>query len=246
VGRGVEHHFLKNDATKYSDAYLLQISCVRSKTMSTVLLIDAENVNKADYYEDIVKFVTTRVSSNIVERRFYADMNMDTTTPWKQQLEKHATLTAVHVKNRSGKNSADIKLTVDCMDIVQKQDVRCVVIASGDSDYSSLVDNLKEKHVYVVGFGNRQNTAPILQECCNEYHFLEDVCIRNKEHDIVERYLHCISSQTLRKKQAEKVELKNKMHELQQTLQKKQAEKVELEKELNELNRIIGIYSVEN
>jgi hypothetical protein len=75
-----------------------------------------------------------------------------------------------------GKNSADIRLVVDAMDMsLQKEHINCFVIASGDSDFSPLVSKLKENNKYVIGLGVKNSTSDLLMDNCDEFIFYEDL-----------------------------------------------------------------------
>jgi hypothetical protein len=79
-------------------------------------------------------------------------------------------------KSVGGKNSADIRLVVDAMDMsFQKEHINCFVICSGDSDFSPLVSKLKENNKYVIGLGVKNSTSELLIENCDEFIFYEDL-----------------------------------------------------------------------
>ncbi len=76
----------------------------------------------------------------------------------------------------SGKNSADIRLVVDAMDLCHsKEHINVFAIASGDSDFSPLVSKLKENNKYVIGIGVKNSTSDLLVENCDEFIFYEDL-----------------------------------------------------------------------
>jgi uncharacterized protein (TIGR00288 family) len=76
----------------------------------------------------------------------------------------------------SGKNSADIKMVVDVMDIAHQRDhVDTFVIASGDSDFSPLVSKLRENDKYVIGIGVKQSTSDLLRDNCDEFMYYGDL-----------------------------------------------------------------------
>ncbi|HET7746270.1 MAG TPA: NYN domain-containing protein, partial [Vicinamibacteria bacterium] len=84
-------------------------------------------------------------------------------------------------KSVGGKNSADIRLVVDAMDMsFQKEHINCFVVASGDSDFSPLVSKLKENNKYVIGLGVKNSTSDLLIENCDEFIFYEDL-VRGQE-----------------------------------------------------------------
>jgi uncharacterized LabA/DUF88 family protein len=80
-----------------------------------------------------------------------------------------------HVR-QSGKNSADIRLVVDALDLCYtKAHVNTFVIISGDSDFSPLVSKLRENAKQVIGVGVRQSTSDLLVANCDEFIFYDDL-----------------------------------------------------------------------
>ncbi len=76
----------------------------------------------------------------------------------------------------SGKNSADIRLAVDAMDLCwSKEHLDTFVILSGDSDFSPLVSKLRENNKSVIGLGLRDSSSELLIENCDEFIFYEDL-----------------------------------------------------------------------
>lgn len=80
-----------------------------------------------------------------------------------------------HVR-QSGKNSADIRLVVDALDLCYtKSHVDTFVIISGDSDFSPLVSKLRENNKQVIGVGVKQSTSDLLITNCDEFIFYDDL-----------------------------------------------------------------------
>ncbi len=76
----------------------------------------------------------------------------------------------------TGKNSADIRLVVDAMDLSwNKEHIDTFVIVSGDSDFSPLVAKLKENGRRVIGLGMKASTSPLLANSCDEFIYYEDL-----------------------------------------------------------------------
>src|SRR5207249_3217813 len=76
----------------------------------------------------------------------------------------------------SGKNSADIRLCVDAMDLAySKEHINTFAIVSGDSDFSPLVSKLKELGKHVIGLGMQQSTSELLRDNCDEFIYYEDL-----------------------------------------------------------------------
>src|SRR6188508_1425524 len=77
---------------------------------------------------------------------------------------------------QTGKNSADIRLCVDAMDLAYSKDhIDTFVIVSGDSDFSPLVSKLKELGKHVIGLGMQDSTSELLRDNCDEFIYYEDL-----------------------------------------------------------------------
>src|SRR5678810_1198611 len=80
-----------------------------------------------------------------------------------------------HVR-MSGKNSADIRMVVDALDLCYtKSHVDAFVIISGDSDFSPLVSKLRENDKTVIGVGVKQSTSDLLMANCDEFIYYDDL-----------------------------------------------------------------------
>src|SRR3546814_1265681 len=76
----------------------------------------------------------------------------------------------------SGKNSADIRLVVDALDLCYtKPHIDSFVIISGDSDFSPLVSKLRENNKTVIGFGVKNSTSELLTANCYEFIYYDDL-----------------------------------------------------------------------
>ncbi len=85
-----------------------------------------------------------------------------------------------HVK-QSGKNSADIRMVVDALDLCYtKPHVETFVIISGDSDFSPLVSKLRENNKDVIGLGVKNSTSDLLMASCDEFILYDDLVREQK------------------------------------------------------------------
>ena len=83
----------------------------------------------------------------------------------------------------TGKNSADIRLCVDAMDLCySKEHIDTFVIVSGDSDFSPLVSKLKENGKRVIGLGMKDSTSDLLRDNCDEFIFYESLGAGGADH----------------------------------------------------------------
>jgi uncharacterized LabA/DUF88 family protein len=145
------------------------------------LFIDFENiaigVRDAHYRKFNVNLVLERLldKGKLLAKKAYADWSRY--SDYKRSFHEAAIeLIEVPQKSVGGKNSADIRLVVDAMDMsFQKEHINCFVVASGDSDFSPLVSKLKENNKYVIGVGVKDSTSDLLSENCDEFIFYEDL-----------------------------------------------------------------------
>jgi hypothetical protein len=86
-----------------------------------------------------------------------------------------------HVR-QSGKNSADIRMVVDALDLCYtKEHVDTFVIISGDSDFSPLVSKLRENNKAVIGVGVKKSSSDLLINNCDEFIYYDDLVRGDKE-----------------------------------------------------------------
>jgi uncharacterized protein (TIGR00288 family) len=145
------------------------------------LFIDFENiaigVRDAHYRKFDVNLVLERLleKGKVLVKKAYADWSRY--SDYKRSFHEAAIeLIEVPQKSLGGKNSADIRMVVDAMDMsFQKEHINCFVVASGDSDFSPLVSKLKENNKYVIGVGVKNSTSDLLIENCDEFIFYEDL-----------------------------------------------------------------------
>lgn len=85
-----------------------------------------------------------------------------------------------HVR-QSGKNSADIRMVVDALDLCYtKEHINTFVIISGDSDFSPLVSKLRENAKTVIGVGVKSSTSDLLMSNCDEFIFYDDLVVKRE------------------------------------------------------------------
>ena len=155
------------------------------------LFIDFENiaigVRDAHYRRFDINLVLERLveKGKILTKRAYADWGRY--GEYRRSFHEAAVeLIEVPQKSVGGKNSADIRLVVDAMDMsFQKEHIDCFCIASGDSDFSPLVSKLKENDKYVIGLGVKNSTSDLLMENCDEFIFYEDLVRRQEKTAVV-------------------------------------------------------------
>ncbi|SMB27139.1 conserved protein of unknown function [Sterolibacterium denitrificans] len=152
---------------------------------SMAVFCDFENValgvRDAKYEKFDIKPVLEHllVKGSIVVKKAYCDW--DRYKGFKATMhEANFELIEIPHVRQSGKNSADIRLVVDALDLCYtKSHVNTFVIISGDSDFSPLVSKLRENAKQVIGVGVKQSTSDLLIANCDEFIFYDDL-VREK------------------------------------------------------------------
>ncbi len=156
------------------------------------LFCDFENValgvRDAKYEKFDIRPVLERLllKGSIVVKKAYCDW--DRYKGFKSAMHEASfeMIEIPHVR-QSGKNSADIRLVVDALDLCYtKSHVDTFVIISGDSDFSPLVSKLRENAKKVIGVGVKQSTSDLLVANCDEFIFYDDL-VREQQRAIAKR-----------------------------------------------------------
>src|SRR5205814_3175312 len=169
----------------YPDAWAVASQGLRARTSegrvtvtdgerSLALFIDFENLalgfqGRRDRF-DIARVLERMVEKGkIVVKKAYADWNRF--ADFTRSLHEAAIeLIEIPRRAQTGKNSADIRLCVDAMDLAySKEHIDTFVIVSGDSDFSPLVSKLKELGKHVIGLGMQDSTSDLLRDNCDDF-----------------------------------------------------------------------------
>ena len=157
-----------------------------SDDSNLALFCDFENialgVRDAKYAKFDINRILERllVKGSIVVKKAYCD--------WERYRDFKATMHGAafelidipHVR-QSGKNSADIRMVVDALDLCYtKLHVDLFVIISGDSDFSPLVSKLRENAKTVIGVGVKNSTSDLLISNCDEFIFYDDLVLEQE------------------------------------------------------------------
>jgi len=152
-----------------------------AKTRNMALFCDFENValgvRDAKYSAFDIKKVLERLllKGNIVVKKAYCDW--ERYKEFKKAMHEAAfeLIEIPHVR-LSGKNSADIRMVVDALDLCYtKSHVDLFVIISGDSDFSPLVSKLRENNKTVIGVGVKNSSSDLLISGCDEFIYYDDL-----------------------------------------------------------------------
>src|SRR5215211_4608400 len=154
---------------------------VQDSDATMAVFLDLENIalgaHDADFPAFDIRKVLERLllKGQIVVKKAYCDFERYKT--FKRGLHEAAfeLIEIPHVR-QSGKNSADIRMVVDALDLCYtKSHVDTFVIISGDSDFSPLVSKLRENDKTVIGVGVKKSTSDLLVGACDEFIYYDDL-----------------------------------------------------------------------
>jgi uncharacterized protein (TIGR00288 family) len=150
------------------------------------LFCDFENialgVRDANYEKFDIGKVLERLllKGSIVVKKAYCDWDRYKTFKAPMHEASFELIEIPHVR-QSGKNSADIRMVVDALDLCYtKSHVDTFVVISGDSDFSPLVSKLRENAKTVIGVGVKNSTSDLLIANCDEFIYYDDL-VREKK-----------------------------------------------------------------
>jgi uncharacterized protein (TIGR00288 family) len=156
---------------------------------SMALFCDFENialgVRDAQYEKFDIKPILERLllKGSIVVKKAYCDWDRYKSFKAAMHEANFELIEIPHVR-QSGKNSADIRMVVDALDLCYtKAHVDTFVIISGDSDFSPLVSKLRENAKRVIGVGVKQSTSDLLIANCDEFIYIDDLMRKRQRED---------------------------------------------------------------
>jgi uncharacterized LabA/DUF88 family protein len=158
----------------------------QTEVTNMALFCDFENialgVRDAKYEKFDIGKVLERLllKGSIVVKKAYCDWDRYKAFKAPMHEASFELIEIPHVR-QSGKNSADIRMVVDALDLCYtKAHVETFVIISGDSDFSPLVSKLRENNKMVIGVGVKNSTSDLLIANCDEFIFYDDL-VREKK-----------------------------------------------------------------
>ena len=157
-----------------------------SDTKNMAVFCDFENValgvREAKYAQFDISKVLERLllKGSIVVKKAYCDWERYKEFKAPMHQASFELIEIPHLR-MSGKNSADIRMVVDALDLCYtKAHVDTFVVVSGDSDFSPLVSKLRENNKTVIGIGVKKSTSDLLIACCDEFIYYDDLVREQK------------------------------------------------------------------
>lgn len=142
------------------------------RTDRLAVLIDADNVS-AKHAAEIFEEIATLGEAGL--RRIYGDFSSGPPQGWEaKSLAEYAIVPHQQFANTSKKNSSDIALVIDAMDILHSGRFSGFVLVSSDSDYTRLASRIREQGLDVYGIGERKAPKAFVA-ACNRFIYIENI-----------------------------------------------------------------------
>ncbi len=126
------------------------------------LLIDAENTNCKE-----IDFILEKSSSygELIIRRVYGDFTKQQLSCWQEIIQRHAFGVAQKFAFKKGKNSTDIELIMDAIELKVLNKIDGIILVAGDSDYTSLALRCREGNLQFIGMGQACSSEALKRSC---------------------------------------------------------------------------------
>ena len=134
----------------------------KEKDLSVAVLIDGDNAS-SEKMEDVMRFVS-RYGAAVV-RRIYGDWTKKSLSGWKDAARDYSFRMVQASSFVPGKNTTDIALVMDAMDILHEGRVGCFCLVASDGDYTLLAQRIRESGLTVLGYGEGKTPVALVRSC---------------------------------------------------------------------------------
>ena len=136
-----------------------------------VVLIDADNTQLSKL-EGVLHEVSTY--GRIVVRKAYGNWKKRLLGKWEDEIKRLAIKAEQQFDYVPGKNTTDIAIVIDAMDLLHTEMYDAFVLVSSDSDFTPLAVRLKESGIYVIGVGEKK-TPEAFCSACDDFIYIENI-----------------------------------------------------------------------
>ena len=134
----------------------------KEKDLSVAVLIDGDNAS-SEKMDDVMRFVS-RYGAAVV-RRIYGDWTKKSLSGWKDAARDYSFRMVQASSFVPGKNTTDIALVMDAMDILHEGRVGCFCLVASDGDYTLLAQRIRESGLTVLGYGEGKTPVALVRSC---------------------------------------------------------------------------------
>lgn len=126
------------------------------------VLVDGDNASSAKL-QDVTELAARY--GNVIVRKIYGDWSRSSLSSWKEPAREFSYRLVEALPYVKGKNTTDITLVIEAMDLLNSGDIDVFCIASSDSDYTPLAMRIREEGLIVVGYGESKTPASFINSC---------------------------------------------------------------------------------
>ena len=148
-----------------------------TESRAIAMLIDGDNA-QAPLIERVL--AEAAKYGQVTTRRIFGDWSTSNMKSWKDVLNLHALQPVQQFNSIKGKNSTDIALIIDAMDLLHGGTVQGFCIVSSDSDFTRLATRIRQQGFFVMGIGQQQ-TPEAFTKACDTFVFTEDLAPQPKK-----------------------------------------------------------------
>lgn len=142
-----------------------------NNSTNTALFIDAENLSAR--HSSFILSIAEQYGNPLI-RKIYADWTQSSVKSWIDIVKDCALQPVQQFNFISGKNSSDIALAMDVIELCKEREIKTVILASSDSDFTALALKLRNYGISTIGIG-KVHTNNCLKAACEEFFLLPDV-----------------------------------------------------------------------
>ena len=145
------------------------------KNRTIALFIDSENISQ-EYFKLLMDELSE--FGNVTYKRIYGDFTQQQANGWRPLLLEFA-IEPIQQYSIKGKNSTDSAMIIDAMDILHKDTVNCVCLATSDSDFTKLAIRFRNENYKVIGAGE-QKTPSSFRAACDRFLLMDQLLAESK------------------------------------------------------------------
>ena len=177
-------------------------------TQKIAVLIDADNTQLSKM-ESVFHELSTY--GRIVVKKAYGNWKKQSLKNWEEEVKRLAIKTEQQFDYVSGKNTTDIAMVIDAMDLLHSEMYDAFALVSSDSDFTPLAIRLRESGAYIIGVGENQ-TPEAFRNACDDFLLLDFVSAETEDKNGEEEIPDTTAASSA--DTAGRAELKRKRHEL--------------------------------
>ncbi len=213
------------------------------KDKNIAMLIDADNVSH-DSLKGIME--GTYKYGRISIRRIYGDWTSQKMKGWSKKLAEYSFLPMQKFADAKGKNSTDIALVIDAMDILYSKNVDCFCLVSSDSDFTGLARRIRENGLLVIGIGGEKANNSLINACDKFMTIDKFMAIENLDDKLKKPNSKAKSNSKIEAKSKSKIKEAKEIIDRAYKVLEEDDEYVSLNQLLNHIQKIDSSFSAKN